>query len=70
MARSGRGSSGRRSQSSDDRVADGPGGFWPQIGTFDTGNGLPFGPIEIALAIAAALLIYPVMRVIRMVRRR
>ena len=48
----------------------GPGGFVRQIGLYETGNGLPVGPLEIALAILAAVLIYPVMRLVRMARRR
>jgi hypothetical protein len=70
MARSRRGSSRRRSQASDDPAASGGGGFVGQIGLFETANGLPHGPAAIALAIGAALVIYPVMRVIRMVRGR
>jgi hypothetical protein len=36
----------------------------------ETGNGLPFGPFEIALAFVAAVLIYPIARLIGMLRRR
>ena len=44
--------------------------FVGQLGCVETGNGLPFGPLEIALAIVAAILIYPITRLIRMLRRR
>lgn len=70
MARSGRGSSRRRSQSTDERAAGGTGGFLGQVGLFETANGLPHGPTAIALAIVAALVIYPVSRLIRWVTRR
>ena len=44
--------------------------FVGQLGLFETGNGLPFGPLEIALAIVAAILIYPITRLIGLLRRR
>jgi hypothetical protein len=62
----------RRDRSNDKR--DGPvsggGGFLGQLGLFETANGLPSGPMAIVLAIAAAVVIYPVMRLLRMVTRR
>ena len=71
MARSRRGQRKPRSEVPADRAAaDGSGGFFGQIGLFETGNGLPFGPVEIALAFIAAVLIYPITRVVRMFRRR
>ena len=45
-------------------------GFLGQIGLFETGNGLPHGPLEIVLAIVAAIVVYPVTRLFRMGRRR
>ncbi len=70
MARSRRGSSRRRPRPTDDQGAGGTGGFLGQVGLFETANGLPHGPAAIALAIAAALVIYPIMRLVRMVRGR
>lgn len=74
MARSRRGRSRSNSDVPTDRAAadgtGGAGGFAGQIGLFETGNGLPVGPVEIALAILAAVLIYPVMRLVRMARGR
>lgn len=43
----------------------GTGGFAGQIGLFETGNGLPHGPVAIALAIVLALIAYPISRVFR-----
>jgi hypothetical protein len=54
----------------DPAPAEGTGGFVGQIGLFETGNGIPVGPVEIALAVLAAVLIYPVMRLVRVVRGR
>ena len=70
MARRRRGSSERRPAVTDDRGAAGSDDFVGQLGLFETGNGFPFGPIEIALAILAALLIYPISRLIGLLRRR
>jgi hypothetical protein len=44
--------------------------FVGQLGLFETGNGFPIGPFEIALAIVAAVLIYPITRLIGLLRRR
>jgi hypothetical protein len=70
MAKTHRGSSRRRSPATDDPAAAGTGGFLGQVGLFETANGLPHGPAAIALAILAAILIYPVTRLIRAVRGR
>ncbi len=70
MARSRRGSRRRRPDGTGDRAAEGTGGFLSQVGLFESANGLPHGPAAVALAIAAALVIYPVMRLVRMVRGR
>ena len=70
MARSRRGSRRRRSQATDDQAAGGSGGFLGQVGLFETANGLPHGPPAVALAIVAAILIYPITRVVGMLRRR
>ena len=50
--------------------AEGTGPFLGQIGLFGIGNGLQTGPVEVALAFLAAVLIYPVMRLVRVVRGR
>ena len=70
MARARRGSRGRRSSPTDEPGTAGSDDFVGQIGLFETGNGLPFGPLEIALAFVAAVLIYPITRLIGMLRRR
>ncbi len=70
MAKTHRGSSRRRPPATDDATAAGTGGFAGQVGLFETANGLPHGPGAIALAIAAAVLIYPVTRLVRAVRSR
>ncbi len=44
--------------------------FLGQLGLFETGNGLPYGPMSIAVAILAALVVYPISRLIKMVIRR
>ena len=41
-----------------------------QLGLFETANGMPHGLGAIALAIVAAILIYPITRVVAMFRRR
>jgi hypothetical protein len=53
----------------DDRPA-GTGGFLGQVGLFETANGLPHGPIAIVAAIAAALVLYPLSRLVRSLRGR
>jgi hypothetical protein len=71
MARSRRGQQRSKSDApADHAAADGTGGFVGQVALFETGNGLPFGPVEIALAIVAAVLIYPITQVVGMLRRR
>jgi hypothetical protein len=69
MAKTKRGSSRKRSSATDEQ-AGGTGGFLGQVGLFETANGLPHGPAAVALAIGAAILIYPVTRLIRAVRGR
>ena len=70
MARRRRGPRGQRSAATDERGTTGSDDFVGQLGLFETGNGLPFGPLEIALAIVAAILIYPITRLIVLLRRR
>ena len=70
MARPRRGSRGQRSAATDEPVTGGSDDFVGQLSLFETGNGLPFGPLEIALAFVAAVLIYPITRLIGMLRRR
>ena len=71
MARARRGSKRRQSTATDDPATGaGTDDFLGQVGLFETGNGLPLGPVEIALAFVAAVLIYPITRLIGMLRRR
>ena len=71
MARSRRGHDEPRTDGPTDTApTGGTGGFAGQIGLFETGNGLTVGPIEILLALLAAVLIYPITRIIGIVRRR
>ena len=41
-----------------------------QIGLYETGNGLPQGPGAIVLALAIAVVLYPVVRFARYLARR
>jgi hypothetical protein len=41
-----------------------------QIGLYETGNGLPQGPGAIVLAVAIAVVVYPVVRFARYLARR
>ena len=41
-----------------------------QVGLFETGNGLPHGPVAIVLAIAAAVVLVPLTRIVRSIARR
>ena len=71
MATGRRGSRRRRATATDDPAPAGStDDFLGQIGLFETANGLPHGPAAIALAIVAAVLIYPITRVVGMLRRR
>jgi len=70
MATSGKSSTEHRTQPASGEPATGPGGFLGGIGLFEAGNGLAHGPAAIALAVAAAIVIYPVMRIVRMARGR
>jgi hypothetical protein len=71
MARARRGSRRRRSLATDDpATAGGTDDFLGQVGLFETANGLPHGPAAIALAILVAVLIYPITRLVGLLRRR
>ena len=71
MARARRGSRRRRSIATDEPAAAGsPDDFLGQVGLFETANGLPHGPAAIGLAIVAAVLIYPITRLVGLLRRR
>ena len=71
MARPRRGSRRQRSTATDEpATAGGTDDFLGQIGLFETANGLPHGPAAIALAIVAAILIYPITRLVGLLRRR
>ena len=50
--------------------SEGTGGFLGQVGLFESANGLPHGPIAIVLAIAVALIVYPIGRIARWATRR
>jgi hypothetical protein len=41
-----------------------------QIGLYETGNGLPQGPGAIVLAVAIAVIVYPIVRFARYLARR
>ena len=58
-----------RPMATDERDTTGSDDFVGQLGLFETGNGFPFGPLEIALAFVAAILIYPITRLIGLLRR-
>jgi hypothetical protein len=61
----------RRGRGGDDGTTDsGSGSFAGQVGLFETANGLAHGPGAIAVAIVAAVLIYPITRLVRFVTRR
>ena len=49
---------------------EGTGGFLGQVGLFESANGLPHGPIAIVLAIAVALIVYPISRLAGWATRR
>jgi hypothetical protein len=61
---------GRRPPATGEPGTSGSDDFIGQIGLFETGNGFPFGPFEIVLAIIAAVLIYPITRLAGRLRRR
>jgi hypothetical protein len=50
--------------------ARGTGGFLGGIGLFESANGLPHGPGAIVMAIVAALILYPLSRLLRTIVRR
>jgi hypothetical protein len=54
---------------SEQAESSGTGGFLGQVGLFEAANGLPHGPAAIALAVMAALVIYPVGRILGAIRR-
>ena len=53
-----------------ERAQDGSGPLVGQVGLFETGNGLPNGPVAIVLAIAAAAVLIPLTRIARSIARR
>jgi hypothetical protein len=63
--------SGVRSRRSDaaGSTPGGTGSFLGQLGLFETGNGLAHGPGLIVLAFAVALVVYPIRRLVRFLRR-
>jgi hypothetical protein len=70
MARSKRRAQSQRDLPTDGDRATGSGSLAGQVGLFETANGLPHGPGAIALAILAAVVIYPISRLVRFLRRR
>ncbi len=50
--------------------ASGSGELIGQVGLFERANGLPHGPAAIVLGIVAVLVIYPIGRLLQMLRRR
>jgi hypothetical protein len=70
MAKARRGSKRGRSEAVGVSAPDGTGGFFGQVGLFETANGLPHGPAAIALAIIAAVVVYPITRLVAWLRRR
>jgi hypothetical protein len=54
----------------EDDKATGSGGFLGQVGLFETANGMPHGPLAVIVAIAAAVVIYPLTRLARRLTRR
>jgi hypothetical protein len=69
MTRKDRVSSRQESTLSEQAESSGTGGFLGQVGLFEAANGLPHGPAAIALAVMAALVIYPVGRILGAIRR-
>lgn len=49
---------------------DESGGFLGQLGLAETGSGMPHGPTAIVLAVLAALIVYPISRLIGALRSR
>jgi len=49
---------------------EGSGPLVGHLGLFETGNGLPHGPVAIAFAIAAAVVLVPLTRIARSIARR
>ena len=70
MARPRRRSDGRHQAGEGSAPPAGSGSLLGQVNLFETANGLPHGPGAIALAIFAALVIYPISRLERLVPRR
>ena len=59
----------RRAEGEPQAAGDGSAGLFGQIGMFETANGWPHGPVAIALAIVAAVLILPIRSLIRSLTR-
>jgi hypothetical protein len=60
----------RRAEGEPPAPREGSGGLFGQVGLFETANGWPHGPMAIALAIVAAVLILPIRSLIRILTRR
>jgi hypothetical protein len=59
-----------RPRSDSESGSGGSGDLIGQIGLFETGNGLPHGPLAILVAVILALIAYPISRLIGLARRR
>jgi hypothetical protein len=70
MARSKRKGRARKASGDKGSPEAGAGDLVGKVGLFETANGLPHGPAAIALAIIAAIVIYPISRLVRFVQRR
>jgi hypothetical protein len=70
MAKRRRGGRQRGNGAGEGSSAERSGGFIGQVGLFESANGMPHGPVSIALAIVAAVLILPVTRFVRYLTRR
>jgi hypothetical protein len=70
MAKRRRGTRRGRAEDEPRASGDGSGGLFGQVGLFETANGWPHGPVAIALAIVAAVLILPIRYLIRSLTRR
>jgi hypothetical protein len=51
-------------------TASGTGGFWRMAGNSESINGMPNGIFGVALALAVALVLYPLTRLVRSILRR
>ena len=60
----------RRQRHRGSTPSEGSGSLLGQVGLFESANGLPHGPIAIVLAVAVAVVVYPISRLVRWATRR